>query len=204
MAELLLMPDVWAARRLVPVGTLRAVLHGLCVLLLLTAVSAFAQGAKEPVPPDNADAKCIACHFKEAEAIKVTRHGVPGDPRAPANHGGACQSCHGPSQEHAQNVRVKPAVVFNRTAPAEKRSQACLGCHQGAKTMHWAGAAHARNDVACDSCHQSHRAADPVKVASTQAGVCFDCHKAIRGRCPRKWCKSFSARQDAEGEARRA
>lgn len=180
MAELLLMPDVWAARRLVPVGTLRAVLHGLCVLLLLTAVSAFAQGAKEPVPPDNADAKCIACHFKEAEAIKVTRHGVPGDPRAPANHGGACQSCHGPSQEHAQNVRVKPAVVFNRTAPAEKRSQACLGCHQGAKTMHWAGAAHARNDVACDSCHQSHRAADPVKVASTQAGVCFDCHKAIR------------------------
>ena len=162
-------------RRALPRALLR------CGLALMLA-SALAPGraASEPPPHEDRDAKCTSCHMKEADAIQASRHGSVGDARTPAGHRSSCTSCHGASGEHAANPRVKPAIVFGRTAPAAQSSAQCLTCHQDAKLTHWDGGAHARNDVACSSCHKSHAAADPVKVAATQAGVCFDCHKEVR------------------------
>jgi DmsE family decaheme c-type cytochrome len=157
----------------------RAALAAATSLILaspLAHAEVYAGKASEP----DSDAKCASCHWKEAEAMKATKHGVGGDPRTPAGRGSSCQSCHGPSLEHAENFRVKPAIVFGRTTPASERSAPCLSCHQGDKVLHWAGAAHARNDVGCNDCHKSHAPADAVMVASTQAGVCFDCHKNVR------------------------
>ncbi len=150
------------------------------MLAAVVLAAPLVQAKEAEVPQKDADAQCISCHSKESEAIKASRHGVIADARTAAAHGGTCKSCHGPSLEHAQNARVRPTIVFGRGTPSTERSAPCLTCHQDAKLTHWAGAAHARNDVACSSCHKSHAAADPVKVAATQAGVCFDCHKEVR------------------------
>ena len=40
--------------------------------------------------------------------------------------------------------------------------------------------AHARNDVACSSCHKVHVAHDAVRDKLTQSEVCFSCHKEQR------------------------
>ncbi len=163
----------FTSRRLI-----RCTLQSLLLALILAA--ALAQAQAEKAAHEAPDAKCISCHAKESEAITASKHGVSGDARTAAAHGATCQSCHGASVEHAQSPRARPTIAFNRTTPPAERSAPCLSCHQDAKLIHWDGAAHARNDVACDSCHESHRAADPVMVASTQAGVCFDCHKDMR------------------------
>lgn len=149
---------------------LRAAFAAIALVFLPVATGQAADG----------DEQCTFCHWKESEAIEPTKHSVVGDPRSPAGKGSACQSCHGPSEEHAQNFRVKPAVVFSTATQPEQRDATCLACHEGGNRAYWAGAAHARSDVACNDCHKAHRPTDPVIVASAQSGVCFDCHKDVR------------------------
>jgi DmsE family decaheme c-type cytochrome len=123
---------------------------------------------------------CLKCHEDDVGAILGSKHAVTGHGRTPWGTGKACQSCHGESPEHIRNTKVPPTVVFKRTTPAAERNAPCLACHQGGDRMHWAGSAHERNDIACSDCHKPHNAVDQVRVAQTQAGVCFDCHKDKR------------------------
>jgi DmsE family decaheme c-type cytochrome len=126
------------------------------------------------------EAACTRCHEDDLRGILATKHAVTGHGRTPWGTGKACQACHGESAEHIRNTKVKPTVAFVRTEPASERIAPCLGCHQGGDRMHWAGSAHDRNDIACTDCHKPHDAVDQVRVAKTQAGVCFDCHKDKR------------------------
>ena len=125
-------------------------------------------------------AVCLKCHDDEVGSMLGTRHAVTGDPRSPWGTGKACQACHGESTEHIRNTKVPPTVLFKRSTPAEERNAPCLACHKGGERMHWAASSHARNDVACSDCHNPHKLVDQVRVAQTQAGVCFDCHKDKR------------------------
>lgn len=160
-------------------GSALAAVACLVVAFAMLPAPAMAQ-ATTPAKRAVDDSPCLMCHGIEAEDLEKTRHGVYGDARTPWGNGKACEACHGESPEHVKDFRAKPTVVFARTAPAAARAAPCLACHAGGSKIHWAGAAHARNDIACNDCHKSHRPADPVLVASTQAGVCFDCHKEIR------------------------
>ncbi|MCX7165294.1 MAG: DmsE family decaheme c-type cytochrome [Rhodocyclales bacterium] len=142
------------------------------------------------------DAKCTGCHDEADEptgkatmlelnpgvlAIGTTRHGVKGDSRTPT-----CTDCHGESKKHIEHKGSgKPPVVdrsYRKNTPtaAVERNAACMTCHTGGKQTHWENSLHARNEVACNSCHTVHSQHDKVRSKKTQTEVCFTCHKEQR------------------------
>ena len=155
------------------------------VVLMLFATAALAQ---DPPPKDQVltgDAKCTRCHDENDTypvlAIGQTKHGTRADARTPS-----CTSCHGASEGHmnkpASGARPKPDVSFSKTSPTPTaaRTQVCLTCHQGANRVEWQMSAHARQEVACSSCHLVHAARDPVRDKLAQSDTCFTCHKEQR------------------------
>jgi DmsE family decaheme c-type cytochrome len=67
--------------------------------------------------------------------------------------------------------------------PAD-RSGPCLGCHDGARRIHWAGSLHERHGVTCVSCHLPHRDGQGPSLlkAATETETCSACHAGIRSR----------------------
>lgn len=139
----------------------------------------------------NKDAKCTACHDEadspELLAIGKTRHGTRADGRTPT-----CTDCHGESNKHAdykgKDKPPKTDINFLKGTAntAEERSGACLSCHKrDAKRSHWAGSTHQSRDVACSSCHTVHKPHDKVRSKSTEAEVCYACHKEQRSQVNR-------------------
>ena len=143
-------------------------------------VAAAAAGPGGPAAPAEGSARCLKCHEDDLRGIMATKHAVSGHERTPWGTGKPCQACHGESAEHISNTKVKPTVAFLRTESAAERAAPCIACHKGGGRMHWVGSAHERNDIACNDCHKPHDAVEQVRVAQTQAGVCFDCHKDKR------------------------
>ncbi len=130
---------------------------------------------------------CLNCH-KEPEVMALLGgpHAVKGDPHAPFGQHD-CESCHGPSQEHAAGrgrTRPEPAVVFigPNASPVEVRNNMCLSCHQSGLRLHWQGSQHESNNVACTNCHNPHTQKDPMLVRTTQPQVCFTCHTQQRAQ----------------------
>ena len=164
---------------------------------LFSALPAAAQPAK---PAESAarkdlvlrgDAKCTRCHGEDSEypvlAIGKTKHGTMADARTPT-----CTSCHGESDTHINRPagateRPRPERVFGKkgNVTAEVQNQACLTCHQGGKRIHWQSSMHASRDTTCTSCHQVHTGHDKVRDKTTQAEVCFACHKEQRAQINR-------------------
>ena len=129
------------------------------------------------------DAKCTRCHDAEDSpellTIGRTKHGTTADGRTPT-----CTTCHGASEEHIATPKtVLPERMFGAkspTPPAE-RSATCRGCHSGHDQMFWDTGTHAARGVSCDSCHDVHNGGhDKVREKTTQAEVCFTCHKNQR------------------------
>ena len=172
-----------------------AVLNGMLMLAGAALMApAFAQPADKAARKDvvlRGDAKCTRCHADDGEspvlAIGKTKHGTVADGRTPT-----CTSCHGESDTHINRPagvteRPRPDRVFGKrsnVAP-ETQNQACLTCHQGGKRIHWQGSTHASRDTTCTSCHQVHAAHDKVRDKTTQAEVCFACHKEQRAQINR-------------------
>lgn len=126
-----------------------------------------------------ANDECLGCHTAASSApvhaIFTTAHASIG-----AGTGmELCTSCHGDSTEHrAAPTQVAPTVSFGPRwpAPAAARIQACRQCHSGRAQSLWEGSVHQREDLTCDSCHQSHRWQDAVLTAIGELGVCSQCH----------------------------
>lgn len=133
-----------------------------------------------------ASEKCLACHEEHQQQMRWTAHAVAADPRAPS-----CVSCHGASDKHAENpVEVKPNRLFIRAGAlsASDASAVCLACHgQNPKRMLWASSAHPAADVGCTSCHKIHVSRDMVASKTTQADVCYACHKEQRAQASRPY-----------------
>ncbi|WP_405227915.1 DmsE family decaheme c-type cytochrome [Lentisalinibacter sediminis] len=142
-------------------------------------------GAEPEYSRDGADT-CLRCH-RDQETLGVFRtpHGVPTDERSPFGHNQLqCEACHGPGGEHTGRVRrgdPRPPVVYfgsdEKAAPVEKQNAMCLGCHESTVPVTWHGTPHDANEVACADCHSSHKPNDPVLATSSQAQVCYDCHR---------------------------
>lgn len=133
---------------------------------------------------------CLTCHgvIPEVTAIFRTKHAVPTDPRGPFGRGQLqCESCHGPGGAHATmqliDGKIAPVIRFARdsTASVETQNSTCLGCHDADTGYATHGGAHEDNQVSCASCHELHRASDPVLGTSTQAGKCYECHAFQKG-----------------------
>lgn len=125
--------------------------------------------------------QCIECH-EAYFAIADSKHFVEGDARTPKGAGEECKACHGDTTAHNRTPRVKGLVpiVYGKKAPPGPQTEACLNCHQGGARLMWQGSTHERTQQVCANCHKAHTAKDPVVVAETQAGVCFECHKDRR------------------------
>ena len=128
---------------------------------------------------------CILCHEagseKPATAIFQTKHASRTDPNAPFS-GLQCETCHGPSKEHARAQRrgrdEMPMRTFGAAAhtPAAEQNEVCLDCHQAKGRLGWFSSTHEIEDVSCASCHQIHRERDRVFDSLAQQQACFGCH----------------------------
>lgn len=177
-----------------------SILNSLLMLLGLTLLAPATTWAQADKPAASTarkdmvlrgDAKCTRCHAEDEEypvlAIGKTKHGTMADSRTPS-----CTSCHGASETHVNKPtgvkeRPRPDRVFGRktNVSADVQNQACLTCHQGGKRIHWQSSMHASRDTTCTSCHQVHTAHDKVRDKTTQAEVCFACHKEQRAQISR-------------------
>jgi DmsE family decaheme c-type cytochrome len=131
------------------------------------------------------DRTCLRCHnlktWPQVHEIFATPHGVAADARTPEG-GAGCASCHGDGSEHRRKSKeVAPEIGFGprHVSAPEVQNGACLGCHAAAMP-HWQGGSHAREDLSCTACHQIHSRDRAVQVRTTQAGVCYQCHRDVR------------------------
>ena len=144
------------------------------ILAAFMAVPAIAQKKEAPV--------CATCHEAAYTAIAPTHHGAKVDAQ-----GGMCQTCHGDATAHLKDPAVKPANVVVKGTP-EQKSEVCMTCHSGNRQLaFWESGKHAKNDVACSSCHAIHGGEKALHVAPftttsrpIEADVCGTCHKQVR------------------------
>ena len=125
---------------------------------------------------------CADCHQDKVETMEhVSPHGVSADPRSPFGRQG-CETCHGPGMLHFEtdgNCIISMTGRYGE--PVEQRNDVCLDCHQSGERMHWLSSTHEAEDLVCVSCHSIHEPNDVIERTS-QAEVCYECHKEIRSQ----------------------
>lgn len=156
-------------------------------LTLLVGMALWAgQGlqAAEPEYSKEGTKGCLSCHDYAPDApvhpLAQTPHGNMADIANPLGKRG-CESCHGPSAEHAeQPTLVAPGISYGPrwSATVEDQAAPCVDCHADSAAKHWPGSLHEQENLTCVSCHKAHVVKDRVLVAGSQAEVCLVCHKA--------------------------
>jgi DmsE family decaheme c-type cytochrome len=166
------------------------------VWLILAGSSLFGQEAKPPAPaqapapapaqapasaasPFAGSAACGACHEDIFNAFMKSPHALVDTDKHRGFVGRACESCHGPGQKHADSASAadirQPAKLT--AAAADK---ICMGCHLNTPTQ--VGRlqnSHAKNQVACTTCHQVHANGPMGLVPHGAAAInakCASCH----------------------------
>jgi DmsE family decaheme c-type cytochrome len=114
---------------------------------------------------------CKACHPTQHDQIIQESHGQASDARSPYAID-YCETCHGPGEKHV--VIIKGGLVAfagKNPSPVE----------QGGSLIPWHDSLHDTTQVSCSDCHTMHK---PSKVMdrSTEAEVCYQCHKRIRAQ----------------------
>ena len=163
---------------------------------------------------------CEECHrqgYRRFEATKMAKVFFEA-PRNPLESRG-CEACHGPGREHVQKERERDQartmgiaytgpkssefiVRLGKDSPlsVRERNAQCLQCHEKGQRLFWKGSAHEARGLACATCHQIHKKAEQILVAtrfqeplsdnrlfvkSTQMEVCFECHQMRRAQLQR-------------------
>ena len=124
---------------------------------------------------------CADCHQDKIETMHNNPHGQPVDKRTPFGKEG-CETCHGPGELHFDtegNCIISMTGRYGESV--EQRNDICLKCHQSGDRMHWPSSIHEAEDLTCENCHSIHEPNDVIERTS-QAEVCFECHKDIRSQ----------------------
>lgn len=122
---------------------------------------------------------CLTCHEDIGSAfVKSPHQAIEGK----AGAGKTCESCHGPGSNHAASVSAADIRNPAKLVPAET-SKVCLTCHLD-KPAHSGPiqGSHARNQVACTSCHKIHANGPHGLVARQPAAInelCATCHISV-------------------------
>jgi len=119
---------------------------------------------------------CAECHEDQVNVFKSSIHGKKG---FELRSDKACDTCHGPSDEHVRTAGDKTKIrSFNSLGPEEK-SEVCLTCHERGRRMQWAGSTHDSRGLACQDCHSMHSAKSEKNQLKTEVetDTCFGCHK---------------------------
>lgn len=99
---------------------------------------------------------CGICHEDIFKAFAKNPHEAIEQQKRRGFQGRACESCHGPGEKHAESA--DPTLIRNplKLAAAEA-DKMCLGCHLNQPTqIGRLQSSHARDQVACTSCHKIH------------------------------------------------
>jgi DmsE family decaheme c-type cytochrome len=124
---------------------------------------------------------CADCHQDKIDTMRASPHGQSVDKRTPFGRQG-CESCHGPGALHFWNEGNCIVSMTGRYGESvEHRNEVCLGCHNSGDRMHWLSSTHEAEDLVCVSCHSIHEPNDVIE-RTTQAEVCYECHKDIRSQ----------------------
>lgn len=145
-------------------------------LLIVAAVAT--RGQAPPVGYAGSEA-CQACHEDIYNAFAKSRHHSVEDDSKRGWKGRACESCHGAAQKHTESAGAEDIRNPVKLAPAAA-DKICLGCHLNQPTH--AGrlqSSHAKDQVACTSCHRVHANGSNGSVERKPAAVnqqCASCH----------------------------
>ncbi len=150
------------------------------VMLSLGVLASSAFAADAPAASTSeVKSPCFACHTDIAKSYVHSRHAVK-DGRAPGDN---CATCHGEVLRHMSNpAKEKPQFTFKKDAKGfmteeelKASNKVCTSCHNASTQMHWMGSTHERNNVACVTCHSSHKA-DIATNTKTSTALCISCH----------------------------
>lgn len=155
----------------------------IAAVVLFGVVAAAAPQATAPLPGATQAAgayagqdTCLECHEDKGESLLGTRHSRTEDGRTPnANLG--CETCHGPSKEHADTGDPDLMTSFAEKSAIET-SDTCVTCHNKGEHALWEGSQHQGRDVTCTNCHSVHdpQSAEHQFVKPTQIETCAQCH----------------------------
>jgi len=126
---------------------------------------------------------CTTCHEDIGKAFAKTPHEAVETDGAGAKHGfkgQACESCHGPGSNHAESLSAADIRNPAKIPPAEV-DQTCLNCHRNQPSS--AGrieASHARNSIACTSCHSIHGTTLVSRKRTDINALCEGCHIDVK------------------------
>ena len=159
----------------------RALCRGLLgiALVVYAALPSFAQD-------DIGGATCLGCHSTLSESYAHTAHAkalTPTNARNPTMERG-CESCHGPGSTHAQSGgkdQTGPGwLTFREDGrdAEERKSKACLQCHEGNTQRYWRGSVHESRGFSCTTCHTLMKPVSFQHLLSepTEAATCAQCH----------------------------
>jgi DmsE family decaheme c-type cytochrome len=172
--------NAFRARRAADRGALIAALAAVCLGGALSRdLAADAAPGSEAAKPL---AACGECHAREVAAVAGTVH--RGANVAAGAHAESlpmpqvCETCHGPIAAHGAGSNENAPIAWAKKTPQEK-SAACLTCHGGAMTQHWAGSVHDMRDVGCTDCHRMHPTGTPkagLPAKADEVETCVGCH----------------------------
>jgi len=129
------------------------------------------------------DEACMECHEEIYENFSKTIHGVKSEPRTPAssNQEFACEVCHGPGAQHAEEGEGGGILSLSAKSPEpqKKKNDVCLQCHNKGKVAMWQASTHETRVLSCANCHKVHQQNPKYLAKPTQPEVCLECHRAI-------------------------
>jgi DmsE family decaheme c-type cytochrome len=157
--------------------------HALIFALLV--VAARAQVAPAPSPYVGSEA-CGVCHEDIGKAFaKTAHHAADGTDKKRGFDGKACESCHGPGAKHAGSADAADIRNPGKLTAAAV-DKICLTCHLNQPThIGRLESSHAKDQVACTTCHTIHATGSDVLVARKADAVnklCEGCHLTVAGQ----------------------
>lgn len=158
------------------------------LLLALLGLCARAQDQAPVKPVAQADVAspyagseaCGVCHEDISKAFaKTPHHLVDGKDKKKGWDGKACESCHGPGAKHAESAAAADIRNPGKLAAAAI-DRICLTCHLNQPTqVGRLQSSHAKDQVACTSCHSIHDKALVVRKTEAVNQLCESCHLTV-------------------------
>ena len=126
---------------------------------------------------------CGMCHEDIGKAIAKSPHEAVDLSDKHGFKGNVCEGCHGPGSNHVASLSAADIRNPAKLAPAEV-DRTCMTCHRNQPTTSGRlEASHARNAIACTSCHSIHAhgpeglvVRKPVEVNT----LCESCHIDVK------------------------